>query len=98
MTLCEDLAVLQKSPDPSLTVYLQGTAEAFAKSLRDQGMRIEAESERSLRVFGPEEQTSPAVWKTARETGITVRSIVPSRTSLDEVFLKAVQETSHADS
>jgi hypothetical protein len=79
-------------------VHLQGTAETFAKSLRGQGIRIEAESERSIRVFGPEEETSSAVWNTARETGVSVRSIVPSRTSLDEVFLKAVQETSHAAS
>ena len=98
VTLCEDLEVLCRSPDPSLTVTVQRNAQLFAKVLQKCGSRTESTSEYSVRVFGAEEEISPVVWKVAAETGISVRSVVPSRTSLEEVFLKTIQETSHADS
>jgi hypothetical protein len=75
-----------------------GDAQSFAAGLQKRGARTELISDYSVRVFGPEEEISPAVWKAAADAGIAVRSIVPSRTSLEEVFLKAVRETSHADS
>lgn len=98
VTLCENLEVLRRSPDPSLTVTVLGDAQSFAAGLQKRGARTELISDYSVRVFGPEEEISPAVWKAAADAGIAVRSIVPSRTSLEEVFLKAVRETSHADS
>jgi len=98
VTLCEDLEVLQRSPDPSLTVTIRGPAESIIESLSGQGIRAELVSDQTVRVFGVEAETSSHVWKAAAATGVAVRSIIPSRTSLEEVFLKAVQETSHANS
>jgi ABC-2 type transport system ATP-binding protein len=98
VTLCEDLQVLQQSPDPSLTVTIRGSAEAIIESLSRQGIRVESVSEQTIRVFGSEAETSSSVWKTAAATDVAIRSIIPSRTSLEEVFLNAIQETRHAHS
>jgi ABC-2 type transport system ATP-binding protein len=98
VTLCEELEVLQQSPDPSLTVTTRGSAESMLKSLDGQGVRTERVDEQSFRVFGMEAETSSQVWRAASESDVSIRSIIPSRTSLEEVFLKAVQETSHANS
>lgn len=98
VTLCEDLDVLQQSPDPSLTVEVHGASAPFADFLTRRGIRTALESEYTVRVFGPEAEISSAVWDCSAQTGIPVRSVTPARTSLEEVFLKAVQETSHAHS
>lgn len=96
--LNETLDVLRRSPDPSVTVRVHGTADQFTACLRHQRLRTEQESDSSIRVYGPESEISAAVWAAAAETGIAVRSVSPSRTSLEEVFLNAVRETSHANS
>ncbi len=96
--LNEELNVLQQSPDPSMTVEVHGSAETLRKGLRQRGIRAEEVSEHTVRVFGAEHKISAAVWNVAAQAGVTIRSVVPSRTSLEEVFLKAVQETSNAHS
>lgn len=98
VSLNEDLDVLRRSPDPSVTVQVHGAADRFAASLQERQLRVEQQSDSSVRVFGSEEDVSSAVWATAAQTGIAVRSFSPSRTSLEEVFLNAVRETSHAHS
>ena len=98
VTLCEDLEVLRRSPDPSFTVTVQGNAEFLTESLKKTGVRTVRISDYSLRVYGEDVEISSLVWQAAADTSTPVRSIVPSRTSLEEVFLKAVQDTSHADS
>ncbi|MCH2203392.1 MAG: ABC transporter ATP-binding protein [Fuerstiella sp.] len=98
VTLSEDLEVVRRSPDPSLTVTVHGDIRLFTESLKKRGARIESVSDYSLLVFGSEEIASAAVWQAATETSTAVRSIVPSRTSLEKVFLKTVQEASHANS
>ncbi|MCH2213374.1 MAG: ABC transporter ATP-binding protein [Fuerstiella sp.] len=98
VTLSEDLDVLRRSPEPSLTVTVQGDIRLFTESLKKRGARIESISNCSVRVFGREESASAAVWQAAAETSTAVRSVVPSRTSLETVFLKTVQECDHANS
>ncbi len=96
--LCEDLEILRRSPDPSFTVTVQGNAQLLTEFLRKRGAKTESISDYSVRVYGLEEEVSPMVWQAAADTSTPVRSLVPSRTSLEEIFLKAVQETSHANS
>ncbi len=98
VTLCEQLDVLQESPDPSLTVTIRGSATSIIESLVSQSLRVEQVDEQTMRVFGAQADTSTQVWKAATAADVSIRSIIPSRTSLEEVFLKAVQETSHANS
>ena len=98
VTLCEDLEVLRRSPDPSVTVTVHGNVRSLTECLRKRGVKIEYVSDYSVRVYGSERDVSPLVWNAAADTGTAVRTMMPSRNSLEEVFLKAVREPGHADS
>jgi len=98
VTLSEELEVLQQSPEPSLTVSFRGSANSIRDSLANHDIRVKQVDDQTLRVFGAETETSPLVWKAASAADVAIRSIVPSKTSLEEVFLKAVQETTDANS
>jgi len=98
VTLCDNLEALRKSADPAVTVSVHGDMEAFHAAIRQEGQRCEIVSDNKIRVFGVEEQVAGVVWKAAEHTGISIRRMVPSRTSLEEIFLNAVQENRHADS
>ena len=98
VTLNEDLDVVLRSNDPSVTVDLQDDASSFASALRNAGLRVDVLNERSLRVFGHGDQTLPAVWQAAHQHETAIRRLIPSRTSLEDVFLAAIQDSDRADS
>ena len=96
VSVCEDLAVLQRSPDPAITVTVHGDPGAIMESLAALRVRTERVSENTVKVYGSESESSTAIWQASTSSQTAIRSIIPSRTSLEEVFLKAIQETSHA--
>jgi ABC-2 type transport system ATP-binding protein len=96
--LSERLSVLCESPDASLTIQVHGDIDLLNSGLQQAGLRTELLSERQLKVFGAAESISPVLWKTAAESEISVRTITPSKNSLEQVFLKAVREVTHANS
>ena len=98
MTLCQPLDELQKSSDPSVTVNLLGSTERFLKHLRRSQVRAERLSDQSVRAWGSEQSVAPVLWQAAVEADVAIRSVSPSRTSLEEVFLTAVRKVDDADS
>jgi len=98
VTLDQKLDDVHRSPDPSLTVRVHGSVDMFLECLEGRQVRAEAVSEHTIRAFGPEDSVSPVLWQTAEQTGIPIRSMSPSRTSLEEVFVNAVRKSNHADS
>jgi len=98
VTVCQELDELQKSPDPSLTVRIHGSIDRFLECLRRSQVRAEPLSDQSVCAWGTEESVSPLLWQAAVQSDVAIRSVSPSRTSLEDVFLKAVRKPPHADS
>lgn len=92
------LEPLSQPTNPSLRVHLFGDAEEFARLLERQGLKVRIEPLGALTVDGPHAELAAQIWKVARETNVGVRSIEPSRNSLEEIFLSAVKELPHAHS
>ena len=83
---------LSRPSEPAVKVRIRGDIDAFTTSLERAGLHSEVTADGMLVVRGPVDQLTPKVWQLAQETGTTVRSLAPSRNSLEDIFLQAVQE------
>ena len=91
----ERLVELSRPAVPALEVKLQGDPASFQESIRSRGIPCEERARGVLLMHGDPVLLSDVVWKLAAETGVVVRSLTPSRNSLEEIFLNAVRgETS----
>lgn len=91
----ERLVELSRPTVPALEVKLQGDPMSFLATIRDRGIPCEERARGVLLMHGDPAQLSDVVWKLAAETEVVVRSLTPSRNSLEEIFLNAVRgETS----
>jgi hypothetical protein len=55
-------------------------------------------SPRNVRVFGEVGMLNPVLWQTAADCNMTIRSVAPSKNSLEQIFLEAVREVRVANS
>ncbi|MFO0975288.1 MAG: ABC transporter ATP-binding protein [Planctomycetaceae bacterium] len=94
----DSLQNLCRTPTPSLTVSLQGNSDAFVASLKEDGYWCETLGPQQVRVPGETEDLSQALWSAAIETGCVIRSMTPSRNSLEQIFLDAVRQVRNAHS
>ena len=90
--VADRLQELSRPTKPSLQVRLTGESAGFVSQLREQGLNVETTRNGTLVIEGPQHELADHVWRIARQSGVGVRSIAPSRNSLDEIFLAAVQE------
>jgi ABC-2 type transport system ATP-binding protein len=110
--VCDDVAILSHGTvrlrgglqelcelrDPSLTVQLSGDTDVFITALQRDGVRAESMSPRNVRVFGEVGMLNPVLWQTAADCNMTIRSVAPSKNSLEQIFLEAVREVRVANS
>lgn len=92
--VADSLAELNRPTMPSLEVKLLGVADRFVEAIRARGIEIEVRATGGLLLKGAPDQLAPEVWKTANTLGVGVRSMTPSRNSLEEIFLNAVRGAS----
>jgi ABC-2 type transport system ATP-binding protein len=95
--VADRLQELSRPTKPSLQVRLTGESAGFVNQLREQGFHVETTRNGTLVIEGPQHELADQVWRIARESGVGVRSLAPSRNSLDEIFLAAVQEQPDGD-
>jgi ABC-2 type transport system ATP-binding protein len=88
----ERLTELSRPAKPSLEVRLLEPSDRFVDLIRGQGVAIDLRPNDTLLLHGPPEELAGQVWNFAAQCGVGVRSITPSRNSLEEIFLKAVRE------
>ncbi|HXG61043.1 MAG TPA: ABC transporter ATP-binding protein [Planctomycetota bacterium] len=84
------LADLRQSVDSSLFVRFAGDGSAFAKALQGLGCAAEPAGPEELRVSGDPQGLPERIFRAARESRAVVRQLAAGRTSLEEIFLKAV--------
>lgn len=87
------LAELSRPAVPSVEVRLLGPPEPFVNRLQQQGLSVDPPSDGAVVVQGETNQLSGLLWQTARECSVGIRSLTPTRNSLEEIFLKAVAES-----
>ncbi len=93
--VADSLEALSVPADPGVHVRLLGQVDGFVSRLTAQGLPVDTLANGTLRMHGEREQVERLVWRTALECGIGVKSLHPSRNSLEEIFLNAVREDAH---
>jgi len=92
------LKELCETRDAGLTVQLSGEADDFVAALTRDGIRAETMTPRVARVFGEAGLLNPVLWRKAELCEMTIRSVAPTRNSLEQIFLEAVREVRVANS
>jgi ABC-2 type transport system ATP-binding protein len=85
------IAELTRSPRHLIELRVKGDQDAFADRLAGAGCQVQSRDE-GLLVELPNGDGAALVWRLARDAGEQVRSLRPRRSTLEEVFLKAVSE------
>ena len=75
----------------SFDVRIKGEPEPFLARLRAAGAEAKSHED-ALRVQLPEGATPDLVWRVAAELGEQIRHLRPHRSSLEDVFLEALEQ------
>jgi ABC-2 type transport system ATP-binding protein len=94
----DTLETLCRMPDPSVTVAVTGDSRAFNEILVRRNLRSESVTPHQLRVVGEAGALNTELWSAAAEAKCVIRSLTPSRNSLEQIFLDAVREGHRANS
>ena len=95
--ISERLSVLSRPAEPALEIRLFGSPEPLLEWFRTHGNPPITRSNGSIVLPGPPDALASQVWQLAREHHIGIRSLTPSRNSLEEIFLRAVREEPQRD-
>jgi ABC-2 type transport system ATP-binding protein len=88
---CGRIDVLKEPHDLQFELRVKGDQGSFATALAARGIPAEQGYDHLL-VRLPPSATGQIVWQTALEAGEQIRSLRPRRSTLEEVFLKALAE------
>jgi ABC-2 type transport system ATP-binding protein len=94
----ETLEVLSKPSSPALFVRTTTSPDALVARIKQEGGEVIIRDDGSLVVDSRNERVIRELWQWADECGVSIRTLKPSRNSLEEVFLEAVRGDSRADS
>ena len=76
---------------PSLEVRLLGRSDTFVERIRQRGIEISPEPNGMMVLTGAPNELAGSAWEAASECGVGIRSMSPSRNSLEEIFVNAVR-------
>jgi ABC-2 type transport system ATP-binding protein len=85
-----EIRELKQGHENCFEVLVKADAAVFANRLTAAGCTV-GQQDHMLLVHLPQGQSERMIWSLAAETGEQVRHLRPQRSSLEEVFLKAVQ-------
>jgi len=92
----DTIARLRSDLASTCRVRVDGGGEGFAESLQSLGCSCEPLGRDEIEVSGPD-GLGDLIFQAARSSDAVIREIAPSRSSLEDIFLTAVQETSGRD-
>lgn len=93
----DTLETLCRMPDPSVTVTVTGDCNALHDLLIRRNLRSEFMPPHQLRVVGEAGELNTVLWSASAETKCVIRSLTPSKNSLEQIFLDAVREGHRAN-
>lgn len=89
--LVESLAVLNQPKSPVVKIQIEGDRSAFVQQLDIEGYEHELSGGDTVLLNDPTGDGASRVFEWARLARVGVRSLAPVRTSLEEVFLGAIE-------
>lgn len=104
--VCQDALVINKgrrlaqgkidelkcSPGKAFECRIKGDTDSFRGELEASGCRCTSGEDGTLRIELKDGQTSRVLVQAARTRGVQIRHLIPLRQSLEDVFLKAIDE------
>lgn len=96
--LKDKLETLLETPDPSVTIDVLSDVDTLGMRLKEAGLSVSPLGRTQLQVAGMTQEVSPKIWEVASSNDISITNLKASQSSLEEVFLKVVKETNHANS
>jgi ABC-2 type transport system ATP-binding protein len=93
----DSLEVLSRPSSPAVHVRTAGDPAALVGCIERAGGTVTLEEGGDLRVLVSGQEAAQRIWSWARESGVGIRSLVPSQNSLEQIFLEAVQGARRAD-
>lgn len=89
--LCDSMANVNRPTNPGVFIRLLENVHEFEKHLRS-SFEVECIDDHELFVAGEIIGNESLIWKVAQSTGHTITAMSPSQNSLEEVFMRAVEE------
>jgi ABC-2 type transport system ATP-binding protein len=96
--VADRLEKLNHPENPSVEVQCEGEARGFMEYLLAAGLTVEDEAQSMIVSGDLPERISEKIWHCARQAEVGIRTLAPARTSLEKIFLDAVQEGTDGDS
>ncbi|NQT23975.1 ABC transporter ATP-binding protein [candidate division KSB1 bacterium] len=81
----------------AFSIRIDGDRESFQKLLKTKGCEIQTEAKQEFDVTLPAKQSSDFLFQLAKGSGVTIRKLVPAIQTLEDVFVKRLQEDRRAD-
>ncbi|BBO35622.1 ABC transporter ATP-binding protein [Lacipirellula parvula] len=86
-----EIAKLKQVHSQSFEVRVKGELAPFAQRLQNAACTVEEQGD-VLKVVLPAHESSQLIWRTAAEAGEQIRHLRPQRSTLEEVFLTALEQ------
>ncbi len=94
----DSLEALSRPSSPAMHVRTAGSPAPLMRRIERAGGVVAVDEDGQLRVTVTASHTAELIWQWARETGVGIRSLGPSRNSLEQIFLDAVRGDRRAHS
>ncbi len=93
--IADNLQALSKPAEPAVKLRILGHNDDFIGAALAAGLDAETTNDGRIIVRGEIEMLQERIWQLASEANVVIRSLAPSRNSLEDIFISAVQESPH---
>lgn len=98
VVLQDKLANLNRTTSPSISFRVLGDHTPIMEKLVGQELQPQLQTDQSILVESERADLSDSIWAAATETNTVIRSLIPAKNSLEDIFLQTVRESHHAGS
>jgi ABC-2 type transport system ATP-binding protein len=93
----DSLEVLSRPASPAIHVRTSSDPTPLIRRIEQSGGTVREMEDGLLQIMAGEHNAAERIWRWAREAEVGIRSLVPSRNSLEQIFLDAVRGTRRAN-
>jgi ABC-2 type transport system ATP-binding protein len=98
LRVIDSLESLSRPASPAIQLRTVADPEPLLRRIEQEGGAVQRDDTGMLRVTLTMPEATDRLWQWARETGVGIRSLTPSRNSLEQIFMDAVRGDRRADS
>ncbi len=94
----DSLAHLNTPAAPRFTLTLMNNPQQATELLAASGISAHLEHDGTVSLMAPSTEALDSVWRVCRDNQLIVKSLIPMRNSIEEIFMAAIQGDEHAHS